>query len=111
QPSLRRSRRCAERPPTRCIVARLRTGWPGFCSLTVYVSRHNDVTFLPVHSEPHRLRALFAIVLLACSLPSRLSAVAERCAICGAAFAEKIYVFTDKVTNEKRHICQDCSLL
>ena len=43
---------------------------------------------------------------------SMASACAEPCAICGKEITgETIYVYTDKVTNEKKHLCYDCSLL
>jgi hypothetical protein len=39
------------------------------------------------------------------------SACAENCAICGREITgDTIYIYTDKVTNEKKHLCNDCSL-
>jgi hypothetical protein len=35
----------------------------------------------------------------------------DHCAICGALFGDKVYIVTDKVTNEKTRICPDCSAL
>jgi len=50
----------------------------------------------------------FAFVVL-----SLASACAEEiCAVCGREITgETVYIFTDKVTNEKKHLCSDCSLL
>ena len=31
------------------------------------------------------------------------------CAVCGNAFIEKVYIFTDKVTDEKTRVCSDCA--
>ena len=36
----------------------------------------------------------------------------ENCAICGREITgDTVYIYTDKVTNEKKHICSECSLL
>ena len=53
-----------------------------------------------------------ALVLMACLLLlSRVSADPDHCAVCGAALSGTIYLATDKVTNEKKQICQSCSAL
>lgn len=37
---------------------------------------------------------------------------AEKCAVCGEEItSETIYVFTDEVTHEKKHVCYDCSII
>jgi hypothetical protein len=36
----------------------------------------------------------------------------EICAVCGKEITgDTVYIFTDKVTNEKKHLCNECSLL
>lgn len=35
----------------------------------------------------------------------------DHCAVCGGELSGTVYLLTDKVTNEKRQICQQCSLL
>jgi hypothetical protein len=47
------------------------------------------------------------VVCLFCTLP--LLADARLCAICGAEFGATVYVVTDKVRNEKKQICHECS--
>jgi hypothetical protein len=43
---------------------------------------------------------------------SLVNARAEPCAVCSKEImGDTIYIFTHKVTNEKKHICSDCSLL
>lgn len=40
------------------------------------------------------------------------AARAEKCAVCGQEIiGDTVYIFTDKVTNEKKHLCYDCSML
>src|SRR5437763_14961505 len=40
------------------------------------------------------------------------AARAEQCAVCGDEItSETVYLFTDKVTNEKKHVCESCSHL
>ena len=37
---------------------------------------------------------------------------AEKCAVCGQEImGDTVYIVTDKVTNEKKHLCYDCSIL
>lgn len=52
---------------------------------------------------------LVTIVWLACT--ARLMADADRCAVCGGELTGTVYLLTDKVTNEKKQICQKCSTL
>jgi hypothetical protein len=33
----------------------------------------------------------------------------SHCAICGAEFTDKVYIFTDKVTDQKARVCPDCA--
>src|SRR5438132_92619 len=54
----------------------------------------------------------FALTLLAyLFFTSPLLADLERCAICGSPIADRVYLLTDKVTNEKKQVCKACSLL
>src|SRR5438128_2159459 len=53
------------------------------------------------------LVALAAIALL----PGLVWADGDRCPICGGELSGTIYLITDKVTNEKKQICQNCSTL
>jgi hypothetical protein len=40
------------------------------------------------------------------------SARAERCAVCGEEITgDTVYIVTDKVTNEKKHLCYSCSMI
>lgn len=49
-----------------------------------------------------------AVVIL-CFLPlCRLVAGSDRCALCGALFTDKVYTVTDRVTEEKKQICEQC---
>jgi len=51
------------------------------------------------------LAALFFLALGA-------GARAEPCAVCGEEITgDTIYIFTDKVTNEKKHLCYSCSMI
>ncbi len=50
---------------------------------------------------------VIAILLLA----QELFAQGDKCTICGKDFGSTVYVFTDKVTSEKKRICAECSLL
>lgn len=51
-------------------------------------------------------------VLVAFLFLSIAGACAENCAVCGKEITgDTIYIFTDKVTNEKKHLCNECSLL
>jgi hypothetical protein len=51
---------------------------------------------------------LVAIVLFA----AVAGAPAEQCAVCGQEITgDTVYMFTDKVTNEKKHVCFNCSIL
>jgi hypothetical protein len=50
--------------------------------------------------------------LLAFLFLSLVNACAENCAVCGREImGDTVYIFTDRVTNEKKHLCNDCSLL
>lgn len=41
-----------------------------------------------------------------------VSAHAERCDVCGEQITgDSVYIFTDKVSNEKKHLCYNCSIL
>lgn len=51
---------------------------------------------------------LFALV---CLWGMTSLALAEKCGICGHDLGEIAYILTDKVTQEKVHICQECSKL
>lgn len=51
----------------------------------------------------------FLTLLCLCSMAGL--AVAEKCGICGRDLGEVVFIVTDKVTEEKKHICQDCSKL
>src|SRR5437899_2722054 len=51
---------------------------------------------------------LIAALLFA---PRLLQGDSSHCAICGADFGDTIYIVTDKLTNEKLHICYKCSVL
>ncbi len=53
--------------------------------------------------------ALALIIFALLALPAR--ADTDHCAVCGGALTGTIFVLTDKVTNEKKQICHDCSLL
>jgi len=48
---------------------------------------------------------IFLTLLLS---PGRLLADLERCAICDKIMGERVYVSTDKVTQQKKQICPDC---
>jgi hypothetical protein len=55
----------------------------------------------------------FPFTFVFCLLLAMGSAArAERCAVCGQEITgDTIYIVTDKVLNEKKHICYDCSVL
>jgi hypothetical protein len=73
---------------------------------------------LRVQAEPcsmplnqYSLRILFALLVLF-FLPSLEGApVSNKCGICGNEIGEVTYIVVDKVTEEKKHICIDCSKL
>jgi hypothetical protein len=52
--------------------------------------------------------AFAALIFFAIAAAAR----AEPCAVCGEEItSENIYLYTDKVTNEKKHVCESCSRL
>jgi hypothetical protein len=58
-----------------------------------------------VHSRLASEWALVCIALLA-GFAVRAD---DLCAICGNAFTDKVYIFTDHVTDEKTRVCTDCA--
>ena len=62
-----------------------------------------------MRSQPYKLRALSALILLAGVLfAGRALADSGRCAICGALFGARVYTMPDAVTEEKAQVCEDC---
>jgi hypothetical protein len=55
--------------------------------------------------------ALLSVLILGLLQAVASADDADHCAVCGVFFTDKVYIFTDKVTNEKTRICSDCSLL
>jgi len=51
------------------------------------------------------------LMVLAILAASRAFGEIERCAICGKELLDKVYMVTDKVTEEKKHICGACAFL
>ena len=62
---------------------------------------------------PLKSKVLFDLVALVAIafLPGLVWADGDRCPICGGELSGTIYLITDKVTNEKKQICQNCSTL
>ena len=56
-----------------------------------------------------RIRNLLFLALLLLSGPAL--ADGDKCAICGKDFGQLVYIFTDKVVNEKKRLCGDCAAL
>ncbi len=62
--------------------------------------------------EPQRLRGLAVLLPLTTLLwTGRLFADAGHCDICGGVIADTAYTMRDKVTEENRLVCPDCTLL
>jgi DNA-directed RNA polymerase subunit N (RpoN/RPB10) len=57
------------------------------------------------------LRIWLALFALICAQYLRAAPVSNKCAICGNEIGEVTYIFVDKVTEEKKHICLECSKL
>jgi DNA-directed RNA polymerase subunit N (RpoN/RPB10) len=56
-------------------------------------------------------RSFAAALILFCGGPLAVAADPNRCAVCGVALSGTVYTYTDKVTNEKKQVCHDCSVL
>jgi hypothetical protein len=56
-------------------------------------------------------RIWLVLVALLCAWHVRSAPVSNKCAICGNDIGEVTYIVVDKVTEEKKHICIDCSKL
>src|SRR4051812_9795045 len=54
---------------------------------------------------------IFVVTMVWLALAGRLMADADHCAVCGGELSGTVYLLTDKVTNEKKQICQKCSSL
>jgi len=56
---------------------------------------------------------VFWLIVFLAAPPVGTWADADHCAICGTlyGFSDRIYVMTDKVTQEKKQMCHDCSVL
>lgn len=52
-----------------------------------------------------------ALLALICVWHLRAAPVSNKCSICGNEIGEVTYIVVDKVTEEKKHICIDCSKL
>ena len=58
------------------------------------------------------MRNAFIIIVIVGLLSSPAArADADHCTICGALLVDKVYLITDKVTDEKARICPDCAVL
>jgi len=58
------------------------------------------------------IRVSYFALLAFCLLAIVNARAEEICAVCGREITgDTVYIFTDKVTNEKKHLCYDCSLL
>jgi len=56
-------------------------------------------------------RLTYAKFLLLFALIATPALAVERCAICGKELPDKFYVMTDRVTEEKKHVCPTCANL
>lgn len=56
-------------------------------------------------------RIWLAVLALICASHLRAAPVSNKCAICGNEIGEVTYIVVDKITEEKKHICLDCSKL
>jgi len=70
-------------------------------------------SFLPVVDGWRRGIRRFHFILTAfCFFFIVTGVLAEKCAVCGEDIAgDTIYIFTDKLSLEKKHLCFDCSIL
>lgn len=54
----------------------------------------------------------FQLILIAVVFAVVAGVHAEQCAVCGEEItSDAVYMYTDKVTNEKKHVCYNCSIL
>src|SRR5712664_1946998 len=54
----------------------------------------------------------FSCLIICLFFTGRAVALAERCAVCGEEIkGDTVYLFDDKVTNDKKHVCYNCSIL
>jgi hypothetical protein len=56
-------------------------------------------------------RIWLTVLALMCASHLRAAPVSNKCAICGNDIGEVTYIVVDKVTEEKKHICLECSKL
>src|SRR6185295_7567538 len=67
-----------------------------------------DMALLRSFTQLARTTALNLAFLFAMLTTAALGA-AERCAICGKELPDKFYTMTDRVTDEKKHVCPTCA--
>ena len=56
-------------------------------------------------------RIWLALLALVCTSYLHAAPVSNKCAICGNEIGERVYILVDKVTEEKKNVCQDCAKL
>jgi hypothetical protein len=61
--------------------------------------------------QRHRWSFVIAILITGLGLCGTLAARGDVCAICGQRITGSVYIFTDKVTSEKKLVCSDCAKL
>jgi len=58
-----------------------------------------------------RAKVATGLALWLClAFPERLPAMDEHCAICGGPFVGRVYLAEDKITQERKEICQRCAM-
>lgn len=75
--------------------------------LTVRQSRVNPVAPL----KPQCPRIWLVLLALICSWRVAAAPISNKCAICGNDIGETVFILVDKVTEEKKNICEACSKL